>query len=252
MHYDVKSKKLPNSEVEIEVSLPAEILEKARKTAIKELSENMEIDGFRKGHVPENVVIERAGEELLLERAADVVLKDHFQPIMMQEKFDTLGHPQVSVTKLALGNTFEFKAKFAVMPEFELPDYKAIAKKIREENKKEDRDFEATEKEVDDVLLQIRKNKAHIEWHKDNPEADHHDHPDLEKEESLPELTDELAQEAGNFKNVEELKAKIKENIISEKKPRENDKTRAKMMEALLKETKLEIPEVLIEAEVNK
>ncbi len=252
MHYDVKSKKLPNSEVEIEVSLPAEELEKARKTAIKELSENMELDGFRKGHVPENVVLERAGEDLLLERAADVVLRNHFQAIIMQEKFDTLGHPQVSVIKLALGNPFEFKAKFAVMPEFELPEYKAIAKKIREENEKQDKDFEATEKEVDDVLLQIRKNKAHIEWHKNNPEADHHDHPDLEKEESLPELTDELAKEAGNFKDVEELKAKIKENIIEEKKQREADKTRAKMMEAILKDTTIELPEVLVEAEINK
>ncbi len=143
MQYNVKSKKLPNSEVEIEVSLPAEELEKGRKTAIKELSENMELDGFRKGHVPENVVLERAGEDLLLERAADVALRNHFQAIIMQEKFDTLGHPQVSVTKLALGNPFEFKAKFAVMPEFELPDYKKIAASIKQQASSKKEEVEA-------------------------------------------------------------------------------------------------------------
>jgi hypothetical protein len=65
-----------------------------------------------------------------LEDAADILLKEHFPKIIDQEKFDILGRPNISVTKLALNNPFEFKATFAVLPEFELPDYKKIAASV--------------------------------------------------------------------------------------------------------------------------
>jgi trigger factor len=108
------------------------------------------------------------------------------------------------------------------------------------------------EKEVADVLLQIRKNKAHLDWHKEHKDEDHHNHPDLEKEENLPPLDDELAKSAGTFKNLDELKEKIKENIVAEKKQRNIEKKRAAIMEALIKETEIELPTILVESEIEK
>ncbi len=104
------------------------------------------------------------------------------------------------------------------------------------------------------MLLQIRKNKAHFDWHKNNPEEKGHDHAnlDLEKEENLPTIDDEFAKTAGNFKNVAELKEKVKQNILEEKKNREIEKKRAEIMEELLKNTKVELPEILVESETNK
>ena len=63
-----------------------------------------------------------------MEEAVDILLKEHFYKIIEQEnKLDIIGQPKISITKLALGNPVEFKAVFAVMPSFELPDYRAIA-----------------------------------------------------------------------------------------------------------------------------
>ena len=46
-----------NSQVKIEGEIPFEALEKHRAKAIKAYGKDMEIDGFRKGHVPDTEVI---------------------------------------------------------------------------------------------------------------------------------------------------------------------------------------------------
>ncbi len=249
--YQYKINKLPKSEVEIEVSIPAEELTKAHAKALKKFSETINIDGFRKGNVPEKIVLEKLGERAVLEEASDILLSDHYPKIIAETNLKTVGRPAISITKLALGNPVEFKAKVAVVPEFDLPDYKKLAQEVKEKKPASD-DATASEKEVGDVLLQIRKNKAHLDWHKANPNENDHNHPDIEKEENLPKLDDELAKQAGNFKNLAELKAKIEENIITDKKNREVEKRRAEIIEALLKATKMEVPEILVQSEIEK
>jgi len=251
MKYEVKIKKLPKSEVEIEVSLPADFLVSARKKAVNLYGESIEIAGFRKGHIPENIVIEKVGEAKILEEATDVLLREHFAKIMEQEKLDIIGQPKISITKLAIGNPVEFKATFAVMPEFDLPEYKKLAASSKQQASSKEEKIEASDKEVEDVLLQIRKNKAHFDWHEAHPDEKGHDHAEI-KDEDLPELNDEFAQKAGNFKNLTELTEKVKENIIAEKKIRNIEKKRAAIIEELVKNTKIELPEILIESEINK
>lgn len=237
----------------MEISLPADFLVSARKKAVGLYGESIEIAGFRKGHIPENIVVEKVGEAKILEEATDILLREHFAKIMEQEKFDIIGQPKISITKLALGNPVEFKATFALMPIFELPDYKKIAASSKQQvaSKEKKEDLEANEKEIEDVLLQIRKNKAHFDWHEAHPEDKGHNHSEI-KDKDLPELNDEFAQKAGNFKNLDELKEKVKENIIAEKKIRNIEKKRASIIEELVKNTKIELPEILIESEINK
>jgi len=257
VNYEVKIKKLPKSEVEMEVSLPADFLVSARKKAVDIFSNSLDISGFRKGHIPENIVVGKVGEGEILEEASDILLKEHFPKIIEQEKLDIIGRPKISITKLAPSNPVEFKAVFAVMPEFELPEYKKIANEVRstsDEEREKKEETEVSKKEIDDVLLQIRKNKAHVDWHQKNADHNDHNHPelDLEKEENLPALDDELAKLAGNFKNLDELKEKVKQNIIDEKKFRNIEKGRAAIMEELVKNTKIDLPEILIESEIEK
>ena len=234
------------------ISSPADFLDFTRKKALKLFSDSLEISGFRKGHIPENIVTEKVGEGKILEEAVDILLKEHFPKIIEQEKLDIIGRPNVSITKLALGNPVEIKATFATIPSFELPDYRKIA--VSSKQSAASKEEEVTDKEIDDVLLQIRKNKAHFDYHQKNPDDKDHKHInlDLEKEENLPELNDEFAKMAGNFKDVAELKEKIKENIKTEKKVREIEKRRAAIMEELLKNTKIELPEILVTSETEK
>lgn len=247
--YKLKTNKLPKGEIEIEGEIESSLLLEARKKALKKIGQDVEVDGFRKGNVPEKIIIDKFGESFIMEEAAEILLQEHYPLIVKEMDLDTIGRPNISITKLALGNPLQFKIKTATLPEIKLPDYKKIAK---EKNSKKIEIPEVTEKEIDEVLLQIRKNKAHFDWHKSNPKEDGHNHPDFEKEENLPVLDDQLAKEAGNFKDLAEMKEKIKENIKKDKELREVEKRRGEIIDALVKETDFEVPDILVEAEVSK
>lgn len=252
MQYTYKLENLSKSEVEIKVEVEADALNKARAKALKQITDNLELDGFRKGMVPEKIVIEKIGEDAILEEAAEIAINETLPKIFDEIKKDTIGRPSVSITKVALGNPLEYKIRIAVVPEFALPEYKKIAKEILNKKDKDEDLLEVSEKEIEDVVLQIRKNKAHFDWHQNNPEANHHDHPDLDKEENLPVFDDEFAKAAGNFKDVSELRDKIKENVLEEKKSRVSEKKRVSIMEELVNNTKMDVPEILIESEIAK
>jgi trigger factor len=69
----------------------------------------------------------------------------------------------------------------------------------------------------------------------------------------LPEINDDFAQSMGPFKNIIELKEKVKENILKEKEARENEKTEIQILEKLIEKSKFEeIPDVLINHEIEK
>ena len=68
----IKVTKLPKSEIEIEGELEAEIFESDFKIALKKLGANVEIDGFRKGKVPESVLISKIPEVRILEEMAEL------------------------------------------------------------------------------------------------------------------------------------------------------------------------------------
>jgi len=68
----------------------------------------------------------------------------------------------------------------------------------------------------------------------------------------LPEFNDEFVKKLGKFESIEDFKSRLKENILNEKKLRNKDKKRAEVIEGVLKETKIDIPEILTESELEK
>src|SRR6266404_2706622 len=102
-------KKLPKSEVEIEGELESEIFEGYFTQALKKLGENLEVDGFRKGKVPESVVLQNIPEIRVLEMMAELTLNDNYPKILEQEKIDAISRPEISITKLARNNPLGFK-----------------------------------------------------------------------------------------------------------------------------------------------
>ena len=123
-----KVEKLPNSTVQIEGEVAEGLVTKHRAQAIKTIQKTAEVDGFRKGHVPEHIIIERFGEMSILNEAAEEALNEVYPSIIESEKLYVLGAPEVAITKLAPGNPLGFRITVAILPEFKLPDVKKIAK----------------------------------------------------------------------------------------------------------------------------
>ncbi len=71
------------------------------------------------------------------------------------------------------------------------------------------------------------------------------------KIKELPDLDDKFAQSIGKFKNMEELKKNIKDGLLIEKQQKEKEKWQAEVLEKISSETQIEIPEILVESELN-
>ena len=69
----------------------------------------------------------------------------------------------------------------------------------------------------------------------------------------LPKLNDSFAQNLGNYKNMEELKNQIKNNLLTEKERKIEEKYEIRILEEITKQSEFEeIPEILIEKEIAK
>jgi trigger factor len=72
------------------------------------------------------------------------------------------------------------------------------------------------------------------------------------KEEDLPPFNDEFVQALGPFENVADFKTKLKENIKLEKGNQLKERTRLKIVEKIIDGSEIDIPEILIEVELDK
>ncbi len=237
----VDIKKLENSEVEITGEIRAVDFESFREEVMKEFREEAELPGFRKGHAPDNLLVEKVGAEKILYEMAEHAISHYYPEILKENKIDAIGRPEITITKIAADNPLGFKIKTAIMPEIKLPDYKKIAKA---ENAKPEESTEPTEEEVNTVIEEIRKSRASkpvIETADGKP-----------AEPVLPELTDEFAKSLGQFESVADLKTKIQENLKLEKAHHAKEKKRLAIMEAIIKDTKVNLPETLVHGELHK
>jgi len=164
LYDNIKVNKLEDSEIEIKGEIPVSVIPGYRTKALKRLGENANIDGFRKGHIPEKILIEKVGEDSIMEEVAEMALADMYPTLVLDKNLSVIGSPQVTITKLAQGNPIGFKIKSAVLPEFTLPDYKEIAKDIAKKSEGNSPTVdEVTDADVEKVLIEVRRGKARFE-----------------------------------------------------------------------------------------
>ncbi len=158
-------KRLPHSSVEIAVLVSADAVKNELSKAAEELSHSLDIPGFRKGHVPYEKVKERVGEFAVYERAAELLIRKRYSEVLEaaaeEEKksgrtFEPVGSPEITITKLALGEQLEFTIMLGTMPEISLPDYQSMARRVMQEKKEE----KVSEKEIDDTIRWLRESRA--------------------------------------------------------------------------------------------
>src|SRR5258706_9730281 len=244
-----ETKKLDSSMIEMIFEVPAETFIVREAEALKVLGGELEIAGFRKGKAPEEVLKKHLPEIQILEKMAELVIGDIYPKIIIEEKIESIGRPQVTITKLARGNPLEFKVITSVLPEIRLPDYKKIAK----EEWKDLSSNEIFEEDLEKAIMDVRKMRAHQKLHDDKgrvskddtrheqsgdsveSSAESHDHPEL-KEENLPPLDDDFVKSLGNFKTIEEFREKMRDNLKLEKKMEQKNKNRSAVIERIAKE----------------
>lgn len=256
---------LPDSQVKISGELPFAELASERTDALVALGKNIELDGFRKGHVPTPVLEKHLGEMTILGEMAERAISHAYPHIIEEHKIEAIGQPQIEVTKIALNNPLGLTITVAVIPTFKIADYKAIAKEINQ-NRPSD---EVTDEELEEKIKEIQKSKKAYERmqdlaakqakaaedENDLPTSKNSDEKESEKDESLPELTDEYVKtlgQPGQFENVEDFKTKLREHLEIEKKQKNTADHRAKITDSIIDKTEIKLPQILIDSEINQ
>jgi trigger factor len=197
---------------------------------------------------------------------AERALSEHYPKFVAAEKLDVIGYPKISITKIAKDNPLGFSIEVAVVPEITLPDYTKVASDInKNKESKEVTDAEVT-KQIEEILRQKLayerlQNKAKqtdtAEPHVHGEHCDHDHDTAIEDVTDLPipELTDEYVKtlgKPGQFESVADFKNKIREHITIEKARDIDSQHRAKITDAIIEKTIAELPQVLIDAEMNQ
>ncbi|MBI2474548.1 MAG: hypothetical protein HYV68_02495 [Candidatus Taylorbacteria bacterium] len=224
----------------IELEISSDEIGKYRAKALRRMAEQVDLPGFRKGHVPEKIIVEKMGEVSVLEEAINSWLKEAVPEILQKDAPEAIALPRVEVTKAVPGNPVNLALKIPLRPKLVLPDYKELAK---ENNRKKEQPKSVTEKEIDEAILRLRQYAARAV----NPE-----NKEELKEEELPPLNDQFAEAVGGGKTVADLKERIRKDLAAENEIKAKEKNRLAIIDAILKKTDGNLPDVLIEHEIDK
>ncbi len=147
-----------DSTIELEVELSPEEMRPWLLAAAEDLSREKPIEGFRPGKAPYDIVAKHVGELKVYERALSNAINAVVPKVLSEEGAQIVGRPAVSVKKIAPGNPAVFSLTAAILPEFQLPDVEAIAKKIVKERK----NVEVGTNEVDETLRWLADARAEV------------------------------------------------------------------------------------------
>lgn len=231
-------------EYEIEISFSPETIKEFRQEAISIIGEGIKVDGFRPGNIPEKMITEKFGEVMITEEAGRLALEKYYSEIITESKIDAIGTPTVAITKVSPDADFELKITTAIHPTVKLADYKKLASaEMTKVN-----DVAVLDSEIEEAMKELQQQVAHTDFHNKPGASDNHDHGDL----PLPEVNEEFIKKFGDFKTVDDFKAKIKESILTQKNRKEQEKKRILAMDAVIAKSEIKIPRVLIESELSR
>ena len=80
-------------EFEVTAEIPAEAITQWRGKALTQMAREAQIDGFRAGKAPEELVLARVGEAALLERAASEAVRHELPEILAIEQANFVDAP---------------------------------------------------------------------------------------------------------------------------------------------------------------
>lgn len=142
---NVQVERLDSKKVKMEVTVEAAKFQAAVLKSFKKNASSFNVQGFRKGKAPLNLVKKMYGAEVLYDDAANFVLNDSYPEALTESGVKPVDYPKIDITQMEEGKEFIYTAEVEVYPEFDLPEYKGLSVvKPVHEVKEED-----VEKEID-------------------------------------------------------------------------------------------------------
>jgi len=136
--------------VKLTVEVPFEELKPSLDAAYKTIGSQIQVPGFRKGHVPARVIDQRVGRGAVLQEAVNEALPQFYGQAVEENNVRPIGQPEVDVTEVPAeaGQELKFTVEVDVRPEITLPDYASMKHEV-------DR-VDVTDEDIDERLTSLR------------------------------------------------------------------------------------------------
>ncbi len=233
-------------EMELKAELPPEAVQKYRAQALKNIQRDASLDGFRKGKAPEEAIVRVYGEGAIMRAAAEEAIQHELPELIAKQDFTIVDTPRVTTDEPQAGKPLSFTARAALAPDIELADYK----KVSDKHKAEHEDTEVTDKEHEEALTHLRRERHRIGQVEAGTE------PQKAAEESraadvkdLPELDDAFVQSLG-YPDAAAFSDAVRKNLGNEKKTRAQEKKRTAILDELVEKSKIRYPKTLLDYEL--
>lgn len=121
--------------VKLNVTLPREDIEKARKEVMEEYTKKAKIAGFRPGKAPQSLVEEKVDQEKVREEILKKLLPQAYSQAIQKNNIKPIMSPKIQIEKLEEGKDWVFSALTCELPEIDLGTYKQNVQKVTAKSK---------------------------------------------------------------------------------------------------------------------
>lgn len=129
----------------LSVTIPATTATPAYTKAVKKLSKNLKLDGFRAGKIPAETAEKHLNHETIVETALRDLLPGLYQEAVEKEKAQPLTNPEINPVSITKGQDWVIEFLIAEKPELSIDGYEKVVTKTAKEAQK---DLEKRQKEV--------------------------------------------------------------------------------------------------------
>ena len=119
------------------------------------VKKNLNVPGFRKGHLPRPVFNQRFGEEALYQDTLNALLPAAYEAAVKEAEIEVVAQPQFDVTSMEKGQDWTITAEVVTKPEVKLGEYKNLEVSV-------DVSKEVSDADVDAKIERERNNLAEL------------------------------------------------------------------------------------------
>lgn len=301
---------LTPTRVKLTVEIPFSALQPSLDKVYRQIASQVNIPGFRKGHVPQRIIDQRVGRGAVLQDAINEAIPDAYGQAVAEHGVAPLGQPEIELSKLEDNDVVEFTAEVNVRPEFDLPDFSKVSVKVKTATVADgaideridllrqrfavNKDVERAAKKGDVVVIDLKATKAGkvlpdgtaqgvtyrigsggmldgldkavtglkagasakftsklVGGELAGTEAEIDVKVARVQEQELPTVDDEFAQLVSQFDTVKEMRADLRAGLERMSRYEQAAEARDKVVEAVLKLAKFEVPQEIVDAEVT-
>lgn len=125
--------KLPKSTLKITVTVESSKVKEAYEIVLDKAVLDTEIEGFRKGSAPKDMVKNKIGVSNLYGEVINDLLQKYYPQALKENLISPVSNPKVEIKEFDLEKDLEFVATVAIRPDIKVGSYKEQLKKRYEE-----------------------------------------------------------------------------------------------------------------------